>query len=554
MASAAVERRAADVAVIGDGPTALATAYSLARRGKRVALVAPPKPLAAKRLLLPTSVPFKAPSSCPIRTALAVEAAAYWRGIERATADARLLVPAPSLDVFCSAAGNDDDGDQSNNNGTLTAVACRSAGLRAALLRPEEIAARLPGNRFRGAAPAAAEGVLCPDGGGVLLLRSAREALAELAARSSSVAASAAATAGPAVLEGWRERQGGSFFELRCRGPDGTFLFVEAESVVAVVEGAGAGGGREAAGALWGLELSGGGDTGGNSGLALGEAVVGRWCAGDGTDAASGQLPVWEAFEALRQEGLSSSWGMPAAAAGEALAVGSGVTLAEGKKEVEDEDDAEEHQAALEAARKADRHLRQEVRARASALFRGLVDDRRRRPAAAAAGGGGRLRGGALLLDDEEDEEEDDKGSKDNESWTRLRDVLLLPGAPGAVGFHPGFEAGRVVVVVEAASRDGGCMAALGGGAQMAPLLAARATELIVGGGDVSLEALAAHPLALARPGLEPRALPEALAKAWEEGAAGRGEGAGALAAAAARERREQKAERREEKRRAKAD
>jgi hypothetical protein len=611
-ASAAVERRAADVAVVGDSAAAFATAYSLTKRGKRVALVAPPPSQTSRPRKPPpplASVPFKAPCACPVRTALAVEAAAYWRGIERAAADARLLVPAPSLDVFCNAASGDGGG-----RGDLTAAACRAAGLRAALLRPEEITARLPGNRFRGGAAAVGEGVFAPDGGGVLLLRSAREALAELAGRAitsgggGGSSGSGGGGGGPPVLEGWRERQGGSFFELRCRSirePD-KVLFVEAESVVVVVEGGRKRGRRRAEESnnggghhrllladAFGLDLG--------SGLTFGQGTVGRWRAGDGTDAASGQLPVWEAFwggeggdgggngdaSAAAAVGL---WGMPAPVAGGTVAVGSGVVTGgqeeDGKDKDDDDDDdndqdEEERRAASSAARSADQRLRQDVRARANSLFRGLVDERRAGGGASfsspfASSSQGRLRGGALLLADEEQDgaadDADDDGSDDEggggnnkrhgskSSWMRLSGVPLLPGAPGAVGFHPGFEAGRFVVVVEAASSmstssgggGGGCMA-FGGGAQMAPLLAGRAAELVFAGGGMMAED---DPLALCRPGLEPRALVEVLQQTWEGGGGGVGGGATAMAAAAAarRERREEAAERREEKRRAKAD
>lgn len=96
-----VERRAADVAILGDGAVATLAAYALARRGVKVVQlggfgVAGPRPA-------PLSLqPLRLADADAALVHAGSEAAAYWRGLSL-LADDELLLPTPCLDCVMDA-------------------------------------------------------------------------------------------------------------------------------------------------------------------------------------------------------------------------------------------------------------------------------------------------------------------------------------------------------------------------------------------------------------------------------------------------------------------
>eukprot|EP00195_Chlamydomonas_chlamydogama_P002522 CAMPEP_0202918972 /NCGR_PEP_ID=MMETSP1392-20130828/74662_1 /ASSEMBLY_ACC=CAM_ASM_000868 /TAXON_ID=225041 /ORGANISM="Chlamydomonas chlamydogama, Strain SAG 11-48b" /LENGTH=128 /DNA_ID=CAMNT_0049612165 /DNA_START=126 /DNA_END=509 /DNA_ORIENTATION=+ len=108
-----VERRAADVLVLGSSSLAAAAAYSLARRGKKVILVsdlgvqAPrPPPQQLHPLVLPDTSPEVA--------YLNHDAAAYWRGLQSQAPGTALLLPCSTLDLACVAPGTSGSSSSSS--------------------------------------------------------------------------------------------------------------------------------------------------------------------------------------------------------------------------------------------------------------------------------------------------------------------------------------------------------------------------------------------------------------------------------------------------------
>ncbi|PNH08568.1 hypothetical protein TSOC_004872, partial [Tetrabaena socialis] len=210
-----VERRAADVAVLGSSSTALAAAYALARRGKKVVLLpdfgltAPRPPPEAQRPLLLTH-----PHAAMV--SLAAESAAYWRGLQTQAAGSgiRVLADCRSLDLglglgLGAARGSAGGNPTGGSAGELLAQmqdACKAAGVRLGYLRSEELCALFPALRQP---PGGVSGLLQPEGG-VLDSAAAQSLLRSMCERQGVLVRDRL------VLRGWRDA--GSHFVLRASG------------------------------------------------------------------------------------------------------------------------------------------------------------------------------------------------------------------------------------------------------------------------------------------------------------------------------------------------
>ncbi|PRW57777.1 N-methyltryptophan oxidase [Chlorella sorokiniana] len=192
-AAATSSRRAADVAVVGISLQAYATAYLLAKRGKRTVLVEHAAPQLAG--VLPPARPDVAlhlPAASPHAVSAATEAFALWRGIEASAEGARgLLHLCGSIDIAPvrgSSAASDALGAMQD--------ASRAAGLQFGMLSPDEVSAAFP--RLR---PPKGSAALYTNAGGVVNGQLAAAVLRAMAQRAGAVLA-------PACLLGWRDAGG----------------------------------------------------------------------------------------------------------------------------------------------------------------------------------------------------------------------------------------------------------------------------------------------------------------------------------------------------------
>lgn len=213
-----VERRAADVLVIGSGAVAAATAYSLARRGKKVIHLysfgieaRTPAAAAPQRAL-------HVPSPTAELASAAEESSAYWRGLQSLSAGgAPLLDERPTLDV-----GSGASGAPSAEQLARIRDACAAAGVPLSALTPSEVAALFPSLQL----PPSFEGLLHRQGGGVLDPAAAPQLLASLATRAG------AAVRERLILRGWSDR--GSSFQVRASSAllPGAVSLLEAEQLL----------------------------------------------------------------------------------------------------------------------------------------------------------------------------------------------------------------------------------------------------------------------------------------------------------------------------------
>eukprot|EP00877_Chromochloris_zofingiensis_P009874 jgi/Chrzof1/513/Cz01g18170.t1 len=210
-----IERRAADVAVIGDDPSAFLTAYTLAKGGKKVILL-PSFGLSAATPGRARRQPLKLTDVADISMHLNSESAQYWRGLELLT-QASFLKACSSIDFAVDA-----DGDHPGAVALEKLIeASRSAGVRFAVQRADELAVRfrqlsLPNNSTV---------VLQPDAG-LLLSDVVSGALTKLARQAGAMVKE------NLHLRGWRDA--GDFFQLKASSsllPDSLSLF-EVEQVV----------------------------------------------------------------------------------------------------------------------------------------------------------------------------------------------------------------------------------------------------------------------------------------------------------------------------------
>ncbi|KAG2490200.1 hypothetical protein HYH03_011327 [Edaphochlamys debaryana] len=197
--SSTVERRAADVAVLGSSALALAAAYSLAKRGKKVVLLpdlglAGPRPpsesLRALRLTHPDAA----------WVGLSAEAAAYWRGLEAQAGGSGMRMLAQSRSLELGPGRGDGPGGE-----LLSRVrdAAKAAGVRLGYLRGEELSALFPPLRL----PGSVGGLLQPEGG-VLHSGAVRSLLLSLAEKQGVLVRERL------TLRGWADR--GDHFSLRA--------------------------------------------------------------------------------------------------------------------------------------------------------------------------------------------------------------------------------------------------------------------------------------------------------------------------------------------------
>ncbi|GLC33314.1 hypothetical protein PLESTB_000347000 [Pleodorina starrii] len=212
-ATTVVERRAADVAVLGDSCIALAAAYSLARRGKKVILL-PDLGLTAPRPPSEVFRPLHLPHPDAARVSLSSEAGAYWRGLQAQAAGSglQLLTDCRSLDLGPlrggGAGGEGSGGEAGEEAGEVLGRlqdACKAAGVRLGSLNGEQLSALFPALRL----PGGVAGLLQPEGG-VLNAAAARSLLLDLGERQGVLLRDRL------VLRGWRDA--GSHFVLRASG------------------------------------------------------------------------------------------------------------------------------------------------------------------------------------------------------------------------------------------------------------------------------------------------------------------------------------------------
>ncbi|KAF6265982.1 FAD dependent oxidoreductase-domain-containing protein [Scenedesmus sp. NREL 46B-D3] len=196
-ATTVVERRAADVAVIGGGIIGALSAYTLARAGRKVLLLSDYGLSAASPQGSPLQ-PLKLTDTDPLLVHLALESSAYWRGLEL-LAGTQLLSPQASCDVVLQ-----PDRDHAGAEGfSKLQAACDTAGVTAAPLSCSEAMAQFRQLRL----PHSSSCLLQPDGA-VLHAGDAGAAARQLAERAGVVSRPGL------VLRGWRDR--GSCFQLRA--------------------------------------------------------------------------------------------------------------------------------------------------------------------------------------------------------------------------------------------------------------------------------------------------------------------------------------------------
>ncbi|GBF91413.1 hypothetical protein Rsub_04153 [Raphidocelis subcapitata] len=452
-----------DLVVIGDSPEGCLAAYSAAKAGRKVILL-PSFGLEARRPQPPALQPLKLTHPSPLLAHMAIESAAYWRGLELLS-DTRLLQPCASLDFVLDAEA-DHPGASAFSR---LAPSAASAGARAALLRPDEARARL--GRAPIALPRGAAALLQPDGG-VLLARECAGAARALAAR-----------VGVQIkdrlqLRGWRDA-GGAFFRVEASSPllpDALSVF-ESESLLIAP-----GDWVPESLALFGLE----------SQLETREALGGGWLAGE--DAA--KLPLWQ-FWGAAAAGPGGDpgaprpcYGLPALVAGaragisqlswQGRLVGAGGGGGGGGGGAFDWAPADPAAAARVLEVSAGSFLR-DVSLQQEAEEEDEEAEAEGQGEAAAEGGPG--------------------GKSRPRRRRRLRPQLVTACADGlpAVGWHPGFEAGRALVCCgasAAAAGDGGLPAFA-----LSPVVAKLSADLLLG----RIVAPAAGPAGQADEGAERR-------------------------------------------------
>ncbi|KAF8071098.1 hypothetical protein HT031_001180 [Scenedesmus sp. PABB004] len=450
-ADTVVERRAADVAVVGGGVAAALAALSLARGGRKVLLL-PDFGLAARTPPPAALHALRLPDADPLLVHLASESAAYWRGLE-------LLAGAPLLSRHASCdAVLDADRDHPGAEGFAKLQdACAAAGVAAAPLSGSEAATRFRQLQL----PHGAACLVQPDGG--VLHAQDVDAAARQLARGAGV------TLRPGlVLRGWRDR--GSCFQLRASTaltPELVSLFEAEVLLLAPAHW------HAACFGLFGLQLD---------GLEAREVLQCRLPAGALTaQAQQPLLQTWGAFAppdqpqqplglgALPLGGGSGGWALQQLPGwGRAVADPFAWQPAAAQwRALRDGGDADEARPPpTPAGAWAEAQVAQ-LHASCAALVRDV----------------GPLRSAAVS--------------------SSLRSCVA-DGRP-VVGGHPGFDPGRVVVAAGAA---GGARFGPGGGAspyQAAPMLAKLSADAVKAAAGGAGGALAAG-LALARAGLAPRA------------------------------------------------
>ncbi|GLI65689.1 hypothetical protein VaNZ11_009296 [Volvox africanus] len=238
-ASTVLERRAADVAVLGSSCIAFAAAYSLARRGKKVVLI-PDLGITAAYSPGEMYRPLHLPHPDAAMVSLSAEAAAYWRGLQAQTSGSgrQVVSETRSLDLSplrrtiravrgAEGATQVQEGVE-EVHGRLQ-DACKAAGARLGSLRGEELSALFPPLRLSGGEV----GMLQPDGG--VLDSSATQDL--LITRGVRQQAGGLMLRDRLVLRGWRDE--GSHFVIRASGSlaPGALSFFEVEQVLLAPEG-----------------------------------------------------------------------------------------------------------------------------------------------------------------------------------------------------------------------------------------------------------------------------------------------------------------------------
>ncbi|WIA11898.1 hypothetical protein OEZ85_011982 [Tetradesmus obliquus] len=214
-----VERRAADVAVIGGGLAAVLSAFTLARAGRKVLLLSD-YGLAAARPQGSALQPLKLTDTDPLLVHLAAESSAYWRGLELLSSS-QLLSPQASCDVVLQ-----PDRDHAGAEGfSKLQDACAAAGVTTGPLSCSEAMAQFRQLRL----PHSSACLLQPDGA-VLHAGDAASAARTLAEKAGVVSRPGL------ILRGWRDR--GSCFQLRASSrlaPELLSLF-EAEALLLAPE------------------------------------------------------------------------------------------------------------------------------------------------------------------------------------------------------------------------------------------------------------------------------------------------------------------------------
>ncbi|KAI8464098.1 MAG: hypothetical protein J3K34DRAFT_526476 [Monoraphidium minutum] len=454
-----VERRAADIIVIGDSVAGCLAAYSAAKAGRKVILlpsfgldVPAPAPAALQ--------PLKITHTSPLLAHLSVEAAAYWRGLE-VVSDCRLLQPCPSLDIVF-----DPDRDHAGAAAFAALVpAAAAAGARAALLRADQVRERLTSAPLR--LPPSASALLQPDAG-VLLADAAAGAARALAERAGVVYRERLS------LRGWRDA-GGAHFRVEASSallPEALSIFEAERLLLAPSE---AGWAPECL-QLFGIQ----------SELEVRELVSGGWLAG--SDAT--QLPLWQFWGAGGSGGrgapgpggggeaapLQPCFGLPMLPGG--ARVGLGQLTWQGRRV---------DGGAFAWAAGDGRGAALSLEAAAGACLRGVAaapegpdgageedDEGEERAGARGGGGGGR-------------------GPAAGRPRRRVRSHLVATCGDGlpVVGSHPGLEPGRLLFCCAAAGGrapgGGGGRGAGGGGGgglppfQLAPVVAKVCADLLLG-------------------------------------------------------------------------
>lgn len=162
------DRRTVDVLVIGGGALALATSISLARKGKRVALV----PSFGLEALAPTVTEVKRPlwllNSSPLLSNLCSESSLYWQGLQSQLGQEKQLIfdSCPTLDLFLSQSSNLEE------EISRIRESASAASIKMGSLKGQDLSNVFPLLRLDSFAPSGPKydltGLVQPSGGGVI--------------------------------------------------------------------------------------------------------------------------------------------------------------------------------------------------------------------------------------------------------------------------------------------------------------------------------------------------------------------------------------------------
>ncbi|GAX75043.1 hypothetical protein CEUSTIGMA_g2487.t1 [Chlamydomonas eustigma] len=202
-----IERRVVDVVVIGEGALAAGAAYSLSRRGKKVALISSFGVLTKSPSSPKMNHPLLLPGTNSIVTSLCNEAGTYWAGLNsQMTGNQKLLHGRPTLEV--SHVGGSDKRAQERVMEQLSLMqeACQEAGVKLGMMKGSNLVAVVPMLRQN---PEIGQimGLIQP-GGGILDASVASEFLTTLASRAGVLVRDRL------VLAGWKDH--GDHFTVRA--------------------------------------------------------------------------------------------------------------------------------------------------------------------------------------------------------------------------------------------------------------------------------------------------------------------------------------------------